>query len=432
MWHIPESQYKRGALLLFITSTILLNPFLNRPDRMSICWLIGVLALLLGYGLSDHLVKERRNIAAFLLWFSVGCADLSVVAWHFWPSPPVAIVKAVPLVTLRITPSGFPVSVAPHSTVFLLPIHPNQVFSDATPESNQLHVFDNSCGEEHFWPSQGEIEGGLGKNHEDVRELSISNHSSTTMEAAKVTFPVIYNDSVAAGCLPPRTRTYQYNVVSIPTLDPGKSFEFFAVNQTNRCAWLLPPYLITVKMAGDQAGVQIPLQLEPSNISNFAGTPFGPTSVRWEGIPTKNPGYGIVRTGADCTAGPARTGPAARVGESFGDLPGRLVKAANDIHEFEYGPYTKTLEHHAYSALFKSKFLNRVHILRDECAQHDYHDEELDDVLDQIEKEEQFIQSRVQYPDQMHAQIYPAQLDTIREGLIRLAGKLNKNGIFAR
>ena len=44
----------------------------------------------------------------------------------------------------------------------------------------------------------------------------------------------------------------QEDVIFIPALDPGKSFEFVAVNQTNRCAWLLAPTTITIRVAGDE------------------------------------------------------------------------------------------------------------------------------------------------------------------------------------
>jgi hypothetical protein len=104
--------------------------------------------------------------------------------------------------------------------------------------------------------------------------------------------------------MPPNNQTYQYDVVSIPALDPGKSFQFFAVNQTNRCVWLSPPENMTARMTGDEREAQIPLKLETTNVSNWANTPFPPTAIQWQGVPIKSPGYGIVRTTASCQAPP--------------------------------------------------------------------------------------------------------------------------------
>jgi hypothetical protein len=85
MWRIPKSRLKRGALLLFLTSTFLLGPFLNHPSKFDICWLVLALSAILLYGLSDYLKKEKRNVSAFLLCSSIGCTGLLIVAWHFWP-----------------------------------------------------------------------------------------------------------------------------------------------------------------------------------------------------------------------------------------------------------------------------------------------------------------------------------------------------------
>jgi hypothetical protein len=86
MWHIPRSKRKRSAILLVATSIFLGGPFLNHPNKVELCWLVAVLSLIFAYGLSDYIFdKERKNIAAFLLTFSVGCSCCILVAWHFWP-----------------------------------------------------------------------------------------------------------------------------------------------------------------------------------------------------------------------------------------------------------------------------------------------------------------------------------------------------------
>lgn len=72
------------------------------------------------------------------------------------------------------------------------------------------------------------------------------------------------------------------------------------MNQTNRCAWLLVPTTIKVKMASDDNATDVPMKLEPSVVANWDSSPFGPTAVKWQGVPIKNPGYGMVRSGAEC------------------------------------------------------------------------------------------------------------------------------------
>jgi hypothetical protein len=42
---------------------------------------------------------------------------------------------------------------------------------------------------------------------------------------------------------PPGAQFDQQDVVLLPTLDSGQSFDFLAVNQSNRCVWLIPPEL---------------------------------------------------------------------------------------------------------------------------------------------------------------------------------------------
>lgn len=106
MWYIPRSRFKRGALLLVITS---LFSFLNRPSKSEICFLALAQALVLAYGLSDYLKKGRRNLAAFLLVFSIGATCLTLIAWHFWPTlsiePRIRVLDVVPVPTSQ---SGAP------------------------------------------------------------------------------------------------------------------------------------------------------------------------------------------------------------------------------------------------------------------------------------------------------------------------------------
>jgi len=220
-------------------------------------------------------------------------------ALDWWAPKPIPPSRPVPLITLEITPSVFPVSAAPHSALSLLPLHPYQAFTEA---GSELHTFNNPCGEDRFWPSEGEISSKPKNGYEEVRELNVANHSQVTMETGKLVFRLSYSDSFGGGCVPPTNPTYQHDVVSIPALDPGRSFQFFAVNQTNRCVWLSPPETMTARMTGDEGEEQVPLKLQTTNVPNWVNTPFPPTTIQWQGVPIKNPGYGIVRTTANCEA----------------------------------------------------------------------------------------------------------------------------------
>ena len=203
-----------------------------------------------------------------------------------------------PFITIGITPAVFPISVSPHSTLSILPLHPYQTFTDS---AGHLHIFDNPCGEEHVWPTQDEINSKPKNGYEEVRTVEVTNHSQFTIESGRAIFTLTYNESFGGGCMPPpKSATRQEDVVSLPSLDQGKAFRFVAINQTKSCVWLLPPATIKVKMTGDEAEREIPIKREETNIANWTDTPFPPTSVQWQGVPARNPGYGIVRSTASC------------------------------------------------------------------------------------------------------------------------------------
>lgn len=52
----------------------------------------------------------------------------------------------------------------------------------------------------------------------------------------------------------------------------------------------------------------MPLKLEPSVISNWAFTPFGPTAIKWDDVPIKTPSYVKSRSGATCESPPMDKG----------------------------------------------------------------------------------------------------------------------------
>lgn len=253
-----------------------------------------VLAACVGiWGMWSHVRSKRAAIfltvvyIAALLWFA-----------KFLTQSTTATAAPHPLITVKIHPSAFPVSVPPRTTLDILPLHPFQAFTDA---ASQLHEYDNECSVDRPWPSEKEISSKSAKSYEEVRAVEITNHGPGTLESGRIVWRVRYNHSFGGGCMaPPQSAQTQEDVVSIPTLDQGQTFTFVAVNQTDGCAWLLPPDTIKVKMAGDNSTADVSLKIEPISVPNWIGTPFGPTAVTWEGVPTKNPGYGIVRSGANC------------------------------------------------------------------------------------------------------------------------------------
>jgi hypothetical protein len=238
--------------------------------------------------------------AALLLLLAAYLIDRAFPMPKTSATTPGSTPKHAPLITIKIHPASFPVSVPPRSTLYILPLHPYQTFTDA---ASHLHEFGNSCAEEHVWPTQEEINSKPANTYEEVRSVEIANHSQDAIETAKLVFTVGYNESFAGGCAaPPKSAPTQNDVISIPALDPGKTFEFVAVNQTAGCAWLFPPDTIAVKMANDDGTREVPLKIEPTVVANWMTSPFGPTAIKWEGVPIKNPGYGISRSGAQCGA----------------------------------------------------------------------------------------------------------------------------------
>jgi len=98
----------------------------------------------------------------------------------------------------------------------------------------------------------------------------------------------------------------QEDVVLMPPLDPGKSFQFYAVNQSNLCAWLIPPDSAMVTMLGDKKESQVALTFDKNPLYAAGAPSFPVTGIKWEGIPAKPGGYGIIRTGARSCEGDER------------------------------------------------------------------------------------------------------------------------------
>jgi hypothetical protein len=173
----------------------------------------------------------------------------------------------------------------------------------------------NDTGQEGCWPSEKEMESVGLADHETIYHVEIVNHSQRTLASGRVAFGLKYNVGVKnGGCMaPPGVQFDQEDIVLIPPLEPGKSFDFFAVNQTNRCAWLVLPHSATVKWYGDNGNSDATLTFDKNPLYAAGAPVFPPTMINWEGVPSKPGGYGIVRTGVRaCEHNPASTSPRRR------------------------------------------------------------------------------------------------------------------------
>jgi hypothetical protein len=112
-------------------------------------------------------------------------------------------------------------------------------------------------------------------------------------------FGVKYNTGMlGGGCIvPSTTEPTQEDAVAIPSLDAGRSLDFYAVNQSNHCAWLIPPDSVTVKMDGDEKETTVRLVAD-DKASLFTGKSpvFSPTAIKWAGLVTHPGGPTLVRT----------------------------------------------------------------------------------------------------------------------------------------
>lgn len=213
-------------------------------------------------------------------------------AWALRPVPP-----PPPLIAIQTSPSRLPISVPAHSITSILQVHP---YIRLTAEKDWLLKVANDTGKEGCWPSQKETDSMGPNGYEGAYRIEICNHSHQTLTSGRVVFGVKYNRGVKGGnCYAPSdTKFDQEDTVLVPALDPGKSFDFFATNPSDKCAWLIPPASAIVAMEGDQREIEVPLVFNKDPLNSFAPS-FSPTAITWEGIPTKPGGYGIVRRGSD-------------------------------------------------------------------------------------------------------------------------------------
>jgi hypothetical protein len=224
--------------------------------------------------------KAKHSVAISFRCIGILILAIGTSLWgkELWPKPP--------LIEMRISPSGFPVSISPHSLVSILRIHP---YISLTDSSDWLLKDSNDSGKEVFWPSETEIDSQPPDNNETVYRAEIINHSPETLVRGKLFFQVRYSPGATTGCMPSANSTNGEDVVLIPELDPGKSFEFYAINQSDLCAWLIPPDLATVRMVSDEAERQVPLTFDKNPLYDSGAPSFMPTKIKWETLP-KTPG----------------------------------------------------------------------------------------------------------------------------------------------
>jgi hypothetical protein len=229
----------------------------------------------------------KSSTKAILLFVGIW-GGLFVIGWDALPQP-----KAV-AVEMKISPSGFPISIPAHSTTSILRINPNRIL-DAT--GDYLLKEDNTRGTDVAWPSQMEIDSKKPDDYETVFRVQVANHSPETLSTGKLLFHITYNVGLSGGgCMPSKdTRKYQDDVVLLPQLDPGKSFEFYAVNESPMCAWFIPPDKVTVRMTSDEMERQVPLTFNADPLYASGAPLFPPTKVTWEALPIRPNSYQIMR-----------------------------------------------------------------------------------------------------------------------------------------
>lgn len=170
-----------------------------------------------------------------------------------------------------------------------------------TADSDGLLKVANDTGKEGCWPKRTELATMGLYDHEDAYRIEITNHSDRIVESGLARFGIKYNTGVkGSGCIAPKDQQRdQDDVVLIPPLDPGRTFEFYASNPSSFCAWLLPPASATMKIGGQEKTAEVPLALDKNPLYSAGAPVFSPTPIKWEGIPTHPNGFGVVRMGAD-------------------------------------------------------------------------------------------------------------------------------------
>lgn len=240
------------------------------------CSLIYPTLTVLGYWKSKSWSRAISSVAIDVIL-------VSAIAWAAWPEPP--------LITIEISRSTLPISIAPRSVDAVMELHPWLGMPDSSnwPAKDDLLRVRNDSGEDGFWPSPGELASSGEHGYEDVSFVEITNHSQQQIKKGKITFGVIYDKGTHQSCMPPTENAiHATNTVLIPPLDPGKSFIFAVVNESDLCTWIAPPSTVVMSLSGDiveRRKVPLIFDLTPLNI---IGTQFPATSIKWQFLPPDN------------------------------------------------------------------------------------------------------------------------------------------------
>ena len=265
---------------------------------------IGTVAFCaLGFGVlvTKFLTWERMKNLRFRGAANTGvitAATILLAVLVTWTKQRVPQAASMPLITMQISPMSLPISIPSHTVASILQIHP---YIGMNSDQDGLLKVANDTGTEGCWPKRAELATLDPNQHEDAYRLEITNHSNQTVENGKARFGIKYNTGKkGTGCTAPTDhRRDQEDVVLIPPLDPGKSFEFYAINPSNSCAWLLPPDSASVKMAGQDKETEVHLALDKNPLYSAGAPVFSPSGIKWSGIPTHPNGFGVIRTGSE-------------------------------------------------------------------------------------------------------------------------------------
>jgi hypothetical protein len=239
------------------------------------------------FSIAAHLHGWTRPWTQAILIFVVIVVVTGIFGWQALPQPRTAVIE------MRISPSSFPISIPAHSVISILRLHPNIVLSDA---SDYLLKDENTQDGEFLWPSQSEIDSKDAKDYETVFRVELINHSGESLTSGKVLFHLMYNSGTPVGCMPAKDKPeYQNDFILLPQLDPGKSFDFYAVNQSSLCVWLIPPDVATIKMTSDDAERQVVLTFDKNPLYASGAPVFPPTKIKWDALPSRPNSYQVSR-----------------------------------------------------------------------------------------------------------------------------------------
>lgn len=254
------------------------------PQRVGLLTILGGVVFLVVV----HLHGWTKSWSQAIWKFVVIVVVMGALGWQALPQPKAAIIE------MQISPSSFPISIPARSIISILQLHPNIILSD---KDDYLLKDDNTQNKDLFWPTQTEIDSKSPQDHETVYRIEFINHSGEALTDGKVLFQLGYNAGLSGGgCMPPKEQAeYQKDFVLLPALDPGKSFDFYAINQSDSCVWLIPPEMATVKMASNDTERQVALKLDKDPLYPSGAPIFPPTKIKWESLPTRPGGYQIRR-----------------------------------------------------------------------------------------------------------------------------------------